>query len=245
MTRAMVFSRVLLLLSIAAGLARTAAAQSAQPWSGRGARPSRPAAAGTQSSPAQAVAMVGLTVSDMDRSVTFYTEVLDFRQVSDDELAGDAYEQLTGVFGSRVRVARLRLGNEYLQLTEFLAPRGRPAPADSRSNDHWFQHVAIIVRDMDSAYARLRRFRVQHASTGPQLLPPTIPAAAGIRAFYFRDPDGHPLELLQFPPRQGRRPVASPDGPALSRHRPHRDRRDRHPGEPRVLPRRARLPGGG
>jgi catechol 2,3-dioxygenase-like lactoylglutathione lyase family enzyme len=44
---------------------------------------------------------------------------------------------------------------------------------------------------------------VQHASTGPQLLPRTIPGAAGIRAFYFRDPDGHPLEVLQFPPDKG------------------------------------------
>ena len=104
---------------------------------------------------------------------------------------------------SRMRVVRLRLGRRVLQLTEYLAPRGRPAPADSRSNDRWFQHVAIIVSDMDSAYARLRRNKVQHASTGPQLLPKTIPNAAGIRAFYFRDPDGHPLEVLQFPPDKG------------------------------------------
>ena len=102
-----------------------------------------------------------------------------------------------------MRVVRLSLGDELLQLTEYLAPRGRPAPADSRSNDRWFQHVAIIVSDMDSAYARLRRSKVEHASTGPQLLPKTIPNAAGIRAFYFRDPDGHPLEVLQFPPDKG------------------------------------------
>jgi catechol 2,3-dioxygenase-like lactoylglutathione lyase family enzyme len=152
---------------------------------------------------AQAVAMVGLTVSDMDRSVEFYTTVLDFAKETDDELAGPAYEQLGGVFGVRLRVVRLRLGGEYLQLTEYLASAGRPAPVDSRSNDRWFQHVAIIVRDMDSAYARLRRFKVRHASTGPQLLPATIPNAAGIRAFYFRDPDGHPLEILQFPPDKG------------------------------------------
>ncbi|MGH7526038.1 MAG: VOC family protein [Gemmatimonadales bacterium] len=175
-------------------------AQARQPWQGAGAVPKQavaPAAA------AQAVAMVGLTVSDMDRSVEFYTEVLDFEKVTDDELAGSTYEELQGVLGARMRVVRLRLGEEYLQLTEFLAPRGRPAPADSRSNDHWFQHVAIIVSDMDQAYARLRRFKVQHASIGPQLLPKTIPNAAGIRAFYFRDPDGHPLEILQFPPDKG------------------------------------------
>jgi catechol 2,3-dioxygenase-like lactoylglutathione lyase family enzyme len=147
--------------------------------------------------------MVGLTVSDMDRSIRFYTTVLGFEKVSDDELLGSAYEELHGVFGARLRVVRLQLGEEYLQLTEYLAPKGRPAPVDSRSNDRWFQHVAIIVSDMDRAYARLRQFKVQHASTGPQLLPKTIPNAAGIRAFYFKDPDGHPLEVLQFPPDKG------------------------------------------
>jgi catechol 2,3-dioxygenase-like lactoylglutathione lyase family enzyme len=147
--------------------------------------------------------MVGLTVSSMDSSVQFYTRVLDFQKVSDDEVTGEAYERLEGVFGARIRVVRLRLGEEYLELSEYLAPRGRPAPVDARSNDRWFQHVAIIVSDMDRAYARLRRFKVQHASTGPQLLPKTIPGAAGIRAFYFKDPDGHPLEVLQFPPDKG------------------------------------------
>jgi catechol 2,3-dioxygenase-like lactoylglutathione lyase family enzyme len=183
--------------------------QYSPPWQGRGVRPrvaaaSAEAAAPTQAAVAsEAVAMVGLTVSDMDRSLDFYTSVLDFRKVSDDERAGPEVEALAGVFGARVRVVRLRLGEETLQLSEFLAPRGRPAPVDSRSNDHWFQHVAIIVSDMDRAYARLRQFKVQHASTGPQLLPNTIPGAAGIRAFYFRDPDGHPLEILQFPPDKG------------------------------------------
>ncbi len=174
-------------------------AQARAPWQGRGVAANPPERAVA----VQAVAMVGLTVSDIDRSVHFYTSVLDFTKETDDELVGTPYEELQGVFGARIRVVRLRLGEEYLQLTEFLAPRGRPAPTDTRSNDRWFQHVAIIVSDMDRAYARLRQFRVQHASTGPQLLPETIPAAAGIRAFYFRDPDGHPLEILQFPPDKG------------------------------------------
>ena len=150
-----------------------------------------------------AVDSVGLTVSDLDRSIEFYSKVLKFEKVSETEVDGDSYEHLTGVFGLRMRIARMKLGDESIELTEFLAPRGRPAPADLRSNDLWFQHVAIIVSDMDRAYRWLREHKVQHASSGPQLLPAWNPNAGGIRAFYFRDPDGHPLEVLWFPQGKG------------------------------------------
>jgi catechol 2,3-dioxygenase-like lactoylglutathione lyase family enzyme len=76
-------------------------------------------------------------------------------------------------------------------------------PEDSRSNDRWFQHIAIIVSDMDAAYARLRQHHVEHASPEPQRLPDWNPNAGGIKAFYFKDPDSHPLEILQFPTGKG------------------------------------------
>jgi catechol 2,3-dioxygenase-like lactoylglutathione lyase family enzyme len=146
---------------------------------------------------------VGVTVSDMTRALEFYTSVLPFERVSDVEVAGRQFELLTGVFGARARIVRLRLGDEYFDLTEYLAPRGRPIPPDVRSHDRIFQHAALIVRDMDAAYRRLREKGVRHASTGPQLLPAWNPNAGGIKAFYFRDPDGHFLELLEFPPGKG------------------------------------------
>jgi len=145
----------------------------------------------------------GFTVSDLDRAVDFYTNVLTFEKVSDNEIWGVEHERLQGVFGLRMRVARMRLGDEYLELTEYLAPRGRPIPPDSRSNDRWFQHVAIIVSDMEQAYRRLRAHKVQHASSGPQRLPDWNRNAAGIEAFYFKDPDGHTLEVLAFPAGKG------------------------------------------
>lgn len=150
-----------------------------------------------------AVVSVGMTVGDMDRSLDFYSKVLSFEKLSDIELTGPEYERLTGVFGLRMRVVRLKLGQETLELTQYLTPRGRPMPLDSRSNDRWFQHVAIIVSDMDEAYKHLRKHRVEHASTGPQRLPDWNKNAGGIKAFYFRDPDGHYLEVLQFPPGKG------------------------------------------
>ncbi|MEP7064804.1 MAG: VOC family protein [Gemmatimonadota bacterium] len=152
---------------------------------------------------AREVQSVGMTVSDMDRSIAFYTGVLTFRTVSDVEVTGDAYEHLEGVFGARARLVRLQLGNETIELTEYLAPRGRPIPADARSNDGAFQHIAIVVSDMSRAYKALRAHHVEHASSGPQRLPDWNPNAGGIEAFYFKDPDHHVLEVLHFPPGKG------------------------------------------
>jgi catechol 2,3-dioxygenase-like lactoylglutathione lyase family enzyme len=151
----------------------------------------------------KAVGPIGMTVAGVERSRAFYAGVLGFEKVSDVEVWGGDYERLQGVFGLRMRVVRMRLGDESIELTEYLTPRGRPLPADSRGNDRWFQHVAIIVSDMDRAYAWLRQHRVQHASPAPQRLPDWNPNSAGIRAFYFRDPDGHFLEILWFPPDKG------------------------------------------
>lgn len=151
------------------------------------------------------VGAIGMTVSDMDASVEFYSKVLSFEKVSDVEVTGEDYERLQGLFGLRMRVVRMRLGDEFIELTEYLTPKGRPVPVDSRSNDRWFQHIAIITSDMDQAYALLRRNKVEHASTGPQRLPDWNKNAGGIKAFYFRDPDKHWLEILQFPPDKGDR----------------------------------------
>jgi catechol 2,3-dioxygenase-like lactoylglutathione lyase family enzyme len=150
-----------------------------------------------------AIGPIGVTVSDLDRSVDFYTHVLHFTKRTDEEFAGEDLEHVKGVFGVRIRVARLQLGDEQIELTQYLAPQGRPVPIDSRSNDRWFQHIAIIVRDMDAAYAWLRQNKIQFASSGPQTLPAWNKNAGGIKAFYFRDPDNHVLEVLWFPDGKG------------------------------------------
>ncbi|MGE5220216.1 MAG: VOC family protein [Chloroflexota bacterium] len=151
----------------------------------------------------KSVEAVGVTVSDMDRSVEFLNRVLTFEKISDVEVHGTEYEKLQGVFGLRMRIARMKLGAEIVELTQYLAPEGRPIPTDWRSNDQAFQHIAIVVSDMDKAYAQLRRHNVRHASSGPQTLPASNKVAAGIRAFYFKDPDGHNLEIIYFPQGKG------------------------------------------
>jgi catechol 2,3-dioxygenase-like lactoylglutathione lyase family enzyme len=162
-----------------------------------------PGAGAAEAGRVAGVARVGFTVSDLDASVAFFRDVLEFEKVDERELAGDAIERLAGVFPARVRVARLRLGAEELELTQYLAPEGSAFPSPTRGNDLWFQHVAIVVSDMARAYEKLREHRVRHASSGPQRLPDWNPNAGGIEAFYFRDPDGHFLELIHFPRGKG------------------------------------------
>jgi len=137
------------------------------------------------SDPITEVDTVALAVRDAVTAAQFFTEALDF-----------ALDPPTSP--TRLRV---RLGDESLVLAE--RPPGRPAPSDTRSNDLWFQHVAVVVSDMDAAYERLRATGVDHVSPVPQRLPDWNPASGGIRAFYFRGPDGHPLELISYPPGKG------------------------------------------
>src|ERR1051325_10684141 len=60
----------------------------------------------------KSVDSIGITVSDVDRSVEFFSKVLNFEKVSDTEVAGAEYEQLVGVFGVRMRIVRMPLGGE-------------------------------------------------------------------------------------------------------------------------------------
>jgi len=133
---------------------------------------------------------VSLAVSDLDRSVVFYTQILSFKRVSQSMFQD-------------MKVARLQLGDEFIDLRQYSSRKGRAPQADYRSNDRYFQHVAIIVSDMDQAYAVLQKNKVRSVSSGPQRLPDWNKNAGGIKAFYFKDPDGHPLEILQFPPDKG------------------------------------------
>lgn len=149
----------------------------------------------------QSVATISATVADMNRSVGFYSKVLSFNVTSDRMMEIGVLPK--GEQRSRMRVVSMRLGDESIELVQFEAANGRPVPRDSSSNDFWFQHIAIIVSDMDRAYMVLESNHVKPASVAPQRLPKWNKNAAGIRAFYFKDPDGHPLEILQFPAGKG------------------------------------------
>ncbi len=149
------------------------------------------------------VGAIGLTVNDLERVLPFYTNTLPFELVSISDARGKEQDALLGLSSVRLRIATLKLGDESITLTEHLGKKGRPIPEDSRSFDRWFQHIAIVVSDMDKAYARLLEQKVTHVSTAPQTLPDWNKEAGGIKAFYFRDPEDHVLEIIWFPQGKG------------------------------------------
>lgn len=145
------------------------------------------------------VGAIGLTVNDLGRELNFFTNTLPFELVAIAEASGKSQDELLGLKNVKLRIATLRLGDERITLTEHLGKKGKPIPQDSRSFDRWFQHIAIVVSDMDKAYARLLEHKVTHVSTAPQTLPDWNEDAGGIKAFYFRDPEDHVLEIIWFP----------------------------------------------
>jgi catechol 2,3-dioxygenase-like lactoylglutathione lyase family enzyme len=158
--------------------------------------------AGTAFADVVEVERISLTVADLSRTERFYRDGLGFVTVERRHIEDPAVARLFGVAGSTtIESLVMRLGSDEVEFLEY-RPRGRLYPEGSRSPDLWFQHFAIVVSDMDSAYAQLRRVAFMPISSGG---PQTLPEQDGrVRAFKFRDPDGHPLELLYFPPGQGR-----------------------------------------
>jgi uncharacterized protein GlcG (DUF336 family)/catechol 2,3-dioxygenase-like lactoylglutathione lyase family enzyme len=166
---------------------------------------------------------VGFSCSDAEACAAFFCSQLGFRRLDGID-PGPDYAALIGLPGAQLELVRLALGRERLELLEVREPGpgqrpGRPFPADSRSNDLWFQHICIVVRDLDQASAGVRQAlasgTLQAISSAPQRLPDWNTAAAGIEAFKFHSPEGHSLELLAFPPGKGDARWQAHPGPDL------------------------------
>jgi catechol 2,3-dioxygenase-like lactoylglutathione lyase family enzyme len=139
--------------------------------------------------PIPRVDSVAIVVRDVVAERRFYSGVLGFTDLGSRAIPGR-------------RIERLALGNERLDLVRY-ERAGAPITPSARSNDRDFQHIAIIVSDMRRAWARVERADIRTVSAAPQVLPAWNSNAGGIAAVYFRDPEGHPLELLQFPAGKG------------------------------------------
>ena len=153
-----------------------------------------------------AIEKVTVTVNDLDVSVPFYEELFGFKKVGEYELSGKEFNRLVGIKNDKLsaKVVRLQLGEQVIELQEFdNEGEADQIPLDSKSNDLWFQHMAIVVGDMEKAYKKIKDYGVVHVSTAPQTLPAYITEAAGIKAFYFQDPDRHNIEVIYFPKGKG------------------------------------------
>jgi len=142
------------------------------------------------------LAAFGLTSADADALANFYARAFGCRRLGARRRSGAAFEALMGVRGG-ARSLTLGLGGQRIEITQFDTP-GSPYPEDAAASDLAFQHFAIVAADMDAAYRRMRATPGWRpiSTNGPQRLPVM---AGGIAAFKFRDPEGHPLELLAFP----------------------------------------------
>jgi catechol 2,3-dioxygenase-like lactoylglutathione lyase family enzyme len=164
------------------------------------------AALGGSATPVRAASVrsIALPVEDLASSERFFVDALGFRREGTERTrAGNELDALTGLAGARSTSRRLRIGLEQIELVHFDAPSGRPAPTDTRSHDLWFQHLALVTSDIARSSGRVLAQGAGAISAGPQTIPPSNPAASGIRAFYFRGPSAHPLELIYFPPGKG------------------------------------------
>jgi catechol 2,3-dioxygenase-like lactoylglutathione lyase family enzyme len=141
----------------------------------------------------QSIAAFRLVTADPGRLARFYAAlgfgIGDERPIAADEMA------MLGVAGRGTRLP-LKLGESRIDLDSFEVG-GRPYPADTTAADTLFQHFALVTADAAVDWTRASAAGAQPISRdGPVALPK---AAGGVTAVKFRDPDGHPLELLQFP----------------------------------------------
>jgi catechol 2,3-dioxygenase-like lactoylglutathione lyase family enzyme len=150
---------------------------------------------------ARAIQRISRVVSDLARSEAFYRDALGFRTIHREPCPPATLAAL-GAGDRGAQDAVMRLGEQDIALTRFDVP-GAPYPEGSRSDDLWFQHIAVVVSDIDAAHEHLSDHQEWSpiSRDGPQLLPPRN---GSVKAFKFRDPDGHPIELIWFPPGQGR-----------------------------------------
>jgi catechol 2,3-dioxygenase-like lactoylglutathione lyase family enzyme len=147
--------------------------------------------------PATKLKRVEMTVSGLDRTTRFFREALGLRVGPIQSSHDPRSNALLGLDAqTQMRTADIAFKGEVLRLTAF-NPAGASYPSPRASNDPWFEHVALVAGDIQSAWSGLEKTKPEMVTAGaPVLLPPNT---GSVTAFKFRDPEGHPLELISFP----------------------------------------------
>ena len=153
------------------------------------------------------IARIALNVRDMGRAAAFYQHALGFTPLG---AVRPATRERAALLGGPFESLTMALGDTRLELSRFLASSA-PYPADSRANDLWFQHFAITCHDIAALAHRVTDCGGRPITRqGPQKLPS---ASGGVTAYKFRDPDGHPLELLAPADSPPPAPLQTPGSP--------------------------------
>jgi len=140
----------------------------------------------------------GITVSDLERSLAFWRDVLGFELSHTAHQTGELAREITGVADAEIKLAVLRApGGHKIELLEYLAPPDRRKLVDLRPCDVRSVHVALLVDDLDAALKSIAASGWKSAGK-PQTL--TTGPNAGKRVVYVRDPDGTTIEFMQPPP---------------------------------------------
>lgn len=144
---------------------------------------------------------VSVTVADLTGTAAFYRNWLGLKVGPEQTLGDLAWNSLLGLEqGTTARAADVALGQQVIKLVAF-DPPGRQYPSERASNDQWFQHFALVSNDIARVWERLEGASPGEITKG---MPVRLPANTGsVTAFKFRDPEGHPLELIFFPPGVG------------------------------------------
>lgn len=140
---------------------------------------------------------VSITVANLSTTADFFRYALRLKVGPEQSLEDPALHVLLGLEpGTKGRTVDVVAGGQTIELVAF-DPPGRPYPSDGAANDQWFQHIALVTADIVAASEPLRRGSAGLITKGaPVVLPPNT---GGVSAFKFRDPEGHPLELIVFP----------------------------------------------
>jgi RimJ/RimL family protein N-acetyltransferase len=157
---------------------------------------------------------VGITVSDLGRSLRFYREllgltVLDAVHESDADLAA-----LVGLEAADVSIADLATGDgRILELVRFHSPAGTALRQSNR--DPGSAHLALAVDDLEATLRRLVAAGVEQLSARPVTLRAPGTSWDGCACVYVRDPDGAFVELVQRPDGVRIEPWTDADLPVL------------------------------
>lgn len=141
----------------------------------------------------------GYTISDLDRSLGFYRDLLGLELVATQEKEGGYLAAIVGYPDAHVRMAHLRVpgADHVVELFEYLAPLGA-GPGGLEPRDVGTSHLCLVVDDLPSLYKRLVEAGIDTFVSPPVEIDTGI--NTGGYALYLRDPDGIPVELFQ-PPR--------------------------------------------